>query len=176
VIKLGDPARQRKRYKSPKRPWEKARLEEEAQLKKSYGLKNKREIWKAKAIISRFRSFALKLGSETSKSKEEALLNKLFRLGLIEEEKATLDDVLALKVENILDRRLQTIVYKKGLARTPRQARQLIVHGHIAINGSKVTIPSYIVKIDEEDLITYYKHSAIASPDHPIHIKEEIKK
>ncbi|MEM4138083.1 MAG: 30S ribosomal protein S4, partial [Sulfolobaceae archaeon] len=87
------------------------------------------------------------------------LISKLYRIGLLNSENATLDEILGLTEENLLERRLQTIVYKKGLARTIWQARQLIVHGHIAISGRRVTSPGYIVSREEEDLIDYYPTS-----------------
>ncbi|OYT39468.1 MAG: 30S ribosomal protein S4, partial [Desulfurococcales archaeon ex4484_58] len=122
-----------------------------------YGLRNKRELWRAKTIIRRFRHQAralLATPKEIREPVEKALLNKLYRLGLLGEN-ATLEDVLGLRVEDLLERRLQTIVYRKGLARTIYHARQLIVHGHIAIAGRRVTSPGYIVSRSEEDLIDY---------------------
>ena len=142
--------RQHKRYKRPKKPFDKARIEEEKRLMKEYGLKNKREIWKAETNISRIRAQARKLIVEPEK--QEQFLNKLRKIGLIDE-KAGLNEVLSLTKRDWLERRLQTIVFKKGLARTIKEARQLIVHRKILVNDKIVDVPSYVVKKDEEALI-----------------------
>lgn len=142
--------RQHKRYKRPKKPFDKARIEEEKRLMKEYGLKNKREIWKAETNISRIRAQARKLIVEPEK--QEQFLNKLRKIGLIDE-KAGLNEVLSLTKRDWLERRLQTIVFKKGLAKTIKEARQLIVHRKILVNDKIVDVPSYVVKKDEEPLI-----------------------
>ena len=171
---MGDPRFNRKTYETPKHPWEAERIKEEWELKKKYGLKNKREIWKAKSILRNFRGQArelqakLRYGDPQAERQQKQLFDKVLRLGILEESNATLDAVLSLSVEDILRRRLQTIVYLKGLARTPKQARQFIVHGHIAINGRRVTVPGYLVRMDEEDGIDYYEHSPLADEMHPM--------
>jgi small subunit ribosomal protein S4 len=101
---------------------------------------------------------------ETTKTvaRRDELVSTLQRYGMIGAN-AAMDDILSLKVENILERRLQTIVYRKGLARSPKQARQLITHGHIAIEGQRVSIPSYMVSIAEEAGIAYYATSSLAN-------------
>ncbi len=171
---MGDPRFHRKTYETPRHPWEAERIKEEWELKKKYGLKNKREIWKAKSILRNFRGQArnlqarLRYGDPQAEKQQKQLFTKLIRLGILEESNATLDAILSLTVEDILRRRLQTVVYLKGLARTPRQARQFIVHGHIAINGRRVTIPGYLVRRDEENAIDYYEHSPLANEMHPM--------
>ncbi len=154
---MGDPRKPRKKWQPPGHPWVKERLIEEMKLMGEYGLRNKRELWIAAAMLRKFRHRArslLALPEEVRKKEEQALLSKLYELGLVDKE-ATLDDVLSLHTKDLLERRLQTIVYKKGLAKTIHHARQLIVHGHIAINGRRVTSPGYIVPRSEEDLIGY---------------------
>lgn len=161
---MGDPRRIRKKYETPPHPWQKDRIEEERKLMEEYGLKNKREVWKAQAILRNIRRQArdlLAMKSEQSDKQAKLLLQKLYRLNLLQEG-ATLDDVLALNVRDVLNRRLQTLVYKKGLARTIKQARQFIVHGHIAIGGRKITVPSYLVPREEEDKIGYVENSTVA--------------
>jgi small subunit ribosomal protein S4 len=148
--------RQKKKYETPLRPWDKQRLEEEKKLIRKFGLKNKKEIWRAEAIVRKFRRMAREIAATYDKEKERILINKVVRLGLLKEG-ATLDDVLGLTVENLLERRLQTILKNKGLANTIKHARQLITHGHVKINGRKVTYPSYIVPINEEDSIVVDK-------------------
>ncbi len=154
---MGDPKKSRKKYETPSHPWQKTRIEEESALQRKYGLKNKREIWKAKALLRKFRKRARELVGrvdEEGLKEREKLIEKLYEMGILQSKEATLDDILSLTVEDILERRLQTIVYKKGLARTIRQARQFIVHGHVRIAGRRVTVPSYLVYRGEEDLIT----------------------
>ncbi len=171
---MGDPRFNRKKYDTPKHPWEADRIKEEWELQKKYGLKNKREIWKAKSLLRNFRGQARKLqaklryGNPQAEKEQKLLFDKLISLGILNEANATLDAVLSLTVEDILRRRLQTIVYLKGLARTPKQARQFIVHGHIAIGDKKVTIPSYLVRKEEEELVDYYQYSPLANEMHPM--------
>jgi small subunit ribosomal protein S4 len=61
----------------------------------------------------------------------------------------------SVKLIEILERRLDNVVYRLGLASSRRQARQLVNHGHLLVNGKKMTIPSYLVK--KGDLITVKK-------------------
>jgi len=160
---MGDPKKPRKKWIGPRHPWRKEVLEEEMILMGKYGLRNKRELWIAKTIAREFRHRAralLALPEEERKIQEKAVLSKLYHLGVLPEG-ATLDDVLGLTAEHILRRRLQTVVYEKGLAKTIYQARQFIVHGHIAIAGRKVTSPSYLVSKEEEELIDFYPTSPI---------------
>ena len=154
---MGDPRKPRKKWEGPKHPWIKERLIKELELVGRYGLKNKKELWKAATLARKFRHLArslLALPEAERAAREKALLDRLYRMGLVDRN-ATLDDVLGLTAEHVLERRLQTIVYRKGLAKTIMQARQLIVHGHIAIGGRKVTSPGYLVSREEEDLVDY---------------------
>ena len=165
---MGDPKKQRKKYETPRFPWRIDVLQEELKILGQYGLRNKRELWRHKTMVSNFRSIARSLlgkPEEERKLPEKQLLSKLYRLGILSEN-AVLDDVLDLTVEDILERRLQTIVFRKGLAKSIYQARQLITHGHIAINNRRVTIPSYLVKREEEDKIDYLPRSPLANPEH----------
>jgi small subunit ribosomal protein S4 len=149
--------RQRKKYQKPSHPWEKERMDAEDALLRKYGLVRKREIWRTQTILRNFRRQARNLLAATGPQAEietRQLLSRLRRLGLVGEN-ATLDDVLGLTVEKLLERRLQSVVQRMGLARTPREARQLIVHGHIAIGGRRVNVPSYLVPVEEEPLISY---------------------
>ena len=171
---MGYPGKNRKSYETPKHPWEETRLVEEAELVKKYGLRNKREVWKAYTILRNYRRLARNLMAmmamvgETPTVKRDVnnLLGKLKRYGLVKED-AELNDVLSLSVEDILERRLQTQVFRQGLAKTIKQARQFIVHGHIAIKGRRVTVPSYLVPIEEEMEISYYSGSPLSSSSHP---------
>ncbi len=146
----------RKTYKRPKRMWDKARIERDKKLKEKYGLLREREIWKAETMLRKYRRLARRLVGTRDKEEEKVLLSKLARMGVLEEG-SSLDDVLGMTVENILNRRLQTIVFNKGLANTPKHARQLIVHGHIKVNGRVSRYPSRIILKDEEDKIELIK-------------------
>ncbi len=143
--------RLRKKYKTPRKPYERDRLIEEIRLVGYYGLRNKKELWRAKTLLSEFRRRArrlLAIPPEEREKDEKALIERLYRLGILDRD-ATLDDVLKLRVEDILERRLQSVVWRLGLAKTPHQARQMIVHRHITVNGRIVTAPSYLVRRDD---------------------------
>jgi len=167
---LGDPRRLKRKYAAPPHPWQTARLIEERSLMQKFGLKKKREIWRLETMLRGIRSNARRLLAATGpyvQIETKQLLNRLIRLGLLNEG-ATLDDVLALKTDDLLNRRLQTIVYAKGFAKTVDQARQFITHGHIMIGGRQVTVPSYLVMRDEEEIIKFNPNSPIGkNPQHP---------
>ncbi len=173
---MGDPKYSRKKYETPSHPWEKARIEREDELVQKYGLKNKREVWRAETFLRHIRGQARSLlalaGMEQAEKEKERLIKRLARLGMLPEN-AILDDILALTVEDVLARRLQTVVYLRGLASTPKQARQFIVHRHIAINGRIVDVPSYLVRKDEENYITYSYSSPLQDEAHPMRPKAE---
>jgi len=142
--------RKKKSYLKPRKAFEKSRIGEENALVKKYGLKNKREIWKTLAKVNYFRNRAKTL-ARLSIEEQEVLFNKLNAIGLKTE---SIADVLGLKVEDLLDRRLQTVVHKKKLANTSNQARQMVVHKKVLVVGRVVNSPSYIVPVKEENLIT----------------------
>jgi len=155
---MGDPKKPRKKWEGPKHPWIKERLEREREIMGRYGLRNKKELWKAETMARKFRHRAralLGLPPEARREAARVLLERLYRMGVIESPDVDVDRVLSITAEDILERRLQTIVYKKGLAKTIYQARQLVVHGHIAINGRRVTSPGYLVNREEEKLVDY---------------------
>lgn len=155
---MGDPIRFKNQFRAPKKRWNKARIESEKEIKKTYGLKNKKELWRMEAILKNKRENARKLLAlplEQRLKREKELLEGLKKYGLVKDN-AILDDVLSLKLEEILERRLQTIVMRKNLANTPKQARQFIVHGHISVDKQKMTTPSYLVTLNEESKIEYY--------------------
>jgi len=170
---MGYPGKNHKSYQTPKRPWEKTRIEQETRLVIEYGLRNKREVWKAQSILRKYRKGArvlLILMSSSAdrvlfEAKRSELITSLQRAGLLGPD-ADIDDVLSLKVQTQLERRLQTLVYRKGLARSPKQARQLITHGHIAIAGRRVGVPGYRVSRNEETQISYYGKSPFVTDSH----------
>lgn len=167
---MGDPKKQRKKYETTKFPWRIDVLQEELKVLGQYGLRNKRELWRHKTLLSRFRGIArslLGMSSKERRKQEKQLLGRLNRLGILPQ-KAVLDDVLDLTLENVLERRLQTLVFRKGLAKSVYQARQFITHGHVAIEGRRVSSPSYLVMRDEEAKIAYAPTSPLSTPDHPL--------
>ena len=141
--------RKHKTYSKPKRPFDKARIEEEAQIKKEFGLKNKKEIWKADARINSIREKAKKLVN-ANEEERTALFNSLEKKGL---KVKSIADVLSLDKKDYLNRRLQTIVYKKKLVPTIKTARQMIVHKKILINKKVTNSPSYVVPFELENKI-----------------------
>ena len=161
---MGDPRRLKKKFKKPKHPFQKDRMMEELEFLGKYGLRNKREFWKSRTILGNWRSIARQsrtLSKEQALEVQQTLIKKLNRLGIIGEQ-AEFEDVLLITVEDLLKRRLQTLVYEKGLAQTIYEARQKIVHKHIAIGDKIINSPSYIVKQAEEDLIRFAPNSPFA--------------
>ncbi len=166
---MGDPRKIRGKYQGPRHPWNKERIEEEKKLLREYGLTNKKELWKAQSKLTNFKDMTKKLIAQTSEQSEKELgelFTRLKKIGLLSVDGAA-DDVLGLGTSQILDRRLQTVVFKKGLARSVKQARQFITHGHIVIGGKKVTVPGYIVPVSEEHDIGFLQGSSLFSEDHP---------
>lgn len=173
---MGDPKFLRRTYDTPKHPWEAGRMAEERKLLAKYGLKNKRELWKAQSILRGFRGQArelaarLRAGEDQAKRETDGLLARLTRLGVLRVGSPTIDDVLALRTEDVLHRRLEWIVFTKGLAPTPKGARQLIVHGHLSIGDHKVTRPGYLVPAGEEPQIGYAPTSGLNDDGHPVRV------
>jgi len=140
-------------------------LAEELEFLGKYGLRNKREFWKMRSMLVNWRRIARQsrtLSKERAAEVQETLSKKLIRIGVVGPE-ARFEDVLSLTVEDLLKRRLQTLVFEKGFAKTIYQARQFIVHGHIQVIGKKIDAPSYIVKKDEEDFIGYAPSSPLTT-------------
>jgi small subunit ribosomal protein S4 len=161
---MGDPKKRRKQYTTPIHPWQKVRIDDEKVLTYEYGLKNKKEIWKLASKTRDFARQAKKLIADTSEQGElekKQLITRLVSLHILAPD-ADLDDVLGLQTKDLMERRLQTIVMKKGLSNSMKEARQLIVHGHVMVSGTKITVPSYLVKKDEETTIKYVPTSSIA--------------
>ena len=152
---MGDPKTSRKVWKKPKGPLNYDLKMDELKTLGTFGLKTKQELWKTQTELSRVRLQArslLALRQDERKRKEPILMQSLTKIGLVDEG-STLDDVLNLQINDLLSRRLQTITQKKLFFKTPYQARQAIVHGHIMIGDNVVTIPSYVVKTVEENKI-----------------------
>lgn len=159
-------------YETPNHPYQGERIAEESGLVGRYGLKNKEELWSTQSELRSFRREARSLlgreqgDAEAATEEATEFLDRLRQIGALGREDET-DDVLSLEVTDLLERRLQTIVYRKGLGNTPKQARQFITHGHVTIDGHSVTVPSYTVRVDEEDSIAYDETSPLADELHP---------
>jgi len=167
---MGDPKKQRRKYETPRFPWRIDILQSELRLLGQYGLRNKKELWRHEAMLSKFRGIArsiLGMPEEEAGHLKGQLLSRLNRLGILPDT-AILDEVLDLRIQDILERRLQSKVFQKGLTKSIYQARQFITHGHIAIGHKKVTSPSYLVLRDDEPQISYALSSTFVNPDHPL--------
>ncbi len=142
--------RQTKSYETPVSGWQEERIDEEKRIRSEYGLSNKREVWKAQSMVRDFRRQARKINAGENPEMADELLGKLTSLGILDDG-AELNDVLDADIEDVLERRLQTIVYRRGLADTFKEARQLVSHGHIMIDDRVVDVPSYLVAENEEE-------------------------
>lgn len=158
---MGDPKYPRKAWRKPKRPLNYELKMAELKTLGTFGLRTKKELWKAHTKLSSVRHQArslLALQQDIREEKEPILMKSLTKIGLVSSD-ATLDDVLNLEVEDLLTRRLQTLVHKKFGFQTPYQARQAVVHGHIMIGDRVIDIPSYTVTTAEEENIQFTPES-----------------
>ncbi|NIC00415.1 30S ribosomal protein S4 [Halobacterium sp. R2-5] len=160
------PGENTKFYETPNHPYQGERISEESDLLSRYGLKNKEELWRAQSQLRNFRREARRLLGRTEEASGEEFVSRLQRIGVLSNQES-LDDVLSLDVTDVLERRLQTVVYREGLANTVGQARQFISHGHVTVDGSRVTEPSYTVEVSEEDAITFDERSDLTDELHP---------
>jgi small subunit ribosomal protein S4 len=174
---MGDIKKIKKKYSKPGHPWRIERITEENQITKEYGIPKKTELWKTKAKLESFKNQAKRVTARTDAQADierRNLLTKLESLSLIKE--ATLEAILGISIKDVLNRRLQTIVYKKGFAKTMKQARQMIIHRHILIGGKINSSPSYIVRLSEEASIEISPKSPFNDKDHAERIKESSKR
>jgi len=167
---MGDPKHPKKKYAKPAHPWQGARIKEERTLMKEYGLKNKKELWKMGTILKNIKTQAKSLISRTdaeAQKEKELFLKRLARLGITNTIDVKLEDILGMSVRDVLDRRLQSMFMRKGMAKSTKQARQFIKHRHVQIKGKTVDIPSYLVLAEEESAISFSPRSALDSLEHP---------
>ena len=142
--------RKHKKYSKPRKPFDKPRIIEEEKIKEDYGLKNKKEIWRSDSVVKVIRRRAKNLIS-ANQEEQKKFFERLKKIGI---NANSIAEVLSLDKKDYLNRRLQTIVTAKKIARTPKQARQLIVHKKILVNGRAINSPSYIVPVEFENKIT----------------------
>ena len=154
---MGLVRKQRRKYETPNHPWQAQRIDEERKIIEEYGLTNKKQIWKNASILRNFRKQAreiTKLRGEKKDINSKILIQKLNRLNLVKTG-SKLSDILNLQLRDVLERRLQTVVYKKNLSNSIKQARQFILHKKISVNGKIISSPSYL--ISEKDKVEYKK-------------------
>ncbi len=166
---MGTIKKPNRKYATPSHPWQRLRLDEERKLVSQYGFKNKKEAWKAAYILKGFKNQAKRLIANMTRQGElekKQLISRLKRYGLADDG-TKMEGVLNLNINDIMNRRLQSIVHKNNLARSIKQARQFIIHGHIFVDARKVTAPSYLVIKSEEDKIIFDPASSLASAEHP---------
>jgi len=142
----------RKQFETPNESWSEDRMQREEELIEEFGLKNKEEVYKAESTLRSLRREARKLVAEQDESQRQALIKKSHETGLVRED-AQLEDILPLNTTDILERRLQTAVNRRGYSDTVREARQMVSHGHVYIDGERVTIPGYLLTQEEEKQI-----------------------
>jgi len=168
----------RKKYSKPSHPWRMARIEEENALAKEYGIPRKTEIWKAKAILESFKNQAKKLSAlntpQALKEKDN-LYQRLQNYSFIKPGDSS-DAILGITLKDILNRRLQTIVYKKGFTKSMKQARQMIIHRHILVNNTIISGPGHIVRVSEEKNVEISPKSPFYDTNHAERIKEATKR
>lgn len=167
---MGDPKQLRKKYNTPRHPWIRANIESEKVVTKDYGLVKKKEIHIANSFIKKYRDIAKRLIAartlpQAQKEKEQ-ILGKLQDLGLLAAG-AELEQILGLELKDVLSRRLQSVVYRKGFARSMSQARQFITHRHVMVGDQEISSPSYLVSLAEEGTVSFKQKSALADAEHP---------
>ncbi len=174
---MGDPKKLKKGYSTPVHPWNKTDIDENKILRKEYGLKTRKELLIMKSFLKKYKNIAKRLISDESaqaKVEQKQISDKLQKLGLLVAG-ADLDDILSLEVKDVLERRLQSLVFRRGLAHTVTQARQFITHRHIIIGDKEITTPSYLVSLEEEAKLGFKGKSALSNEDHPERVNEAKK-
>ena len=149
----------RRSWTRPRSHWSVELIEREAKITKQYGLRRKREIRVAEQFLRAFRGRARSLIALKDEREEGIIVNKAVKLGLLPAGEASLDSILALTVTDLLERRLQTLVFKRGMAKSIKHARQLIVHGFVSVKGRRMPFPAYTVPAEAEDSISWYKQA-----------------
>jgi small subunit ribosomal protein S4 len=171
---MGDIKKIRKKYQTPMHPWSASRIATERVVVKEYGLTNKKQLWKMVSLLSRLKDRAKLLiaqqGTQADLERDQ-LVTRMARLGLIKPG-ASFDEILGLNVNSIMARRLDTLLVRKHLARSAKQARQMIIHRHVSVGGKMVTSPSYLVSVDEESAIVFAARSPFLNEAHPERFSE----
>ena len=172
---MGDPKKQRKKFSTPGHPWQKERIELEKEILKQYGLRRKYEIWKMNSMLKKFLNRAKTLIAQRNPQSEvekKQLLERLYAMGLLKKD-SKVEDILNLTLKDVMERRLQTLLCRKQLAKSMIQARQFITHEHVAVGARKVTAPSYLVSLSEEPSIKLVREFNLAAASEKIPEKAE---
>ena len=167
---MGLPVKQRKKFVSHKKRWDKNTIVSEAELVNDYALKNKKEIRKVELLISKYKKIAKELNrNSTTKESEQAkhFIETLKSRGILNPEATSLDEILDINLRDILERRLSNIIYKLKYAKTPKQARQFVVHRHVKVGGKVIDSPSYLTTLAEEASVEFSPYSALSDENHP---------
>lgn len=175
---MGDPKKLKKKYLTPSHPWNKTAIEAESILKKEYGLTTKKEIYLANTFLKKYKDLTKNLiANKTTQAETEKklVIAKLQKYGLLPTG-ASLDHILSLEPKNILERRLQTVLFRKGLARTVKQARQFITHRHVTVGDKEITSPAHMLTLEEESKLAFKMKSSFSNVDHPerVNVAKEI--
>ena len=172
---MGDPSKIRKTYETPKHPWNKTRIDAEKAFKKEFGFKRKKEIYKMESLLKSYKDRAKALITQEGTHADllrNQLKTKLVKLGLLSQD-SSLSGVLAINSHDLMQRRLQTVLVNKNLARSPEQARQFIVHRHVQIGNKLITRPGYLVPLEEESQLQFRSRSGFFNADHPERMSQE---
>ena len=180
---MGAPVRHRKKYISHKKRWSKTTIEEEKKLVEDYALKNKKEIRKIEFLLSKLKKQAKGFNTtEENKTTNQVqnFLTKLKQKGFLPQEATSVDTILDISLRDIFERRLSNLVYRKKLARTPKQARQFVVHKHVRVSGKVINAPSTIISLKDENQIQFRGESSLFDESHPersteVSIEKDIK-
>ena len=174
---MGDIKKQKKKFSKPSHPWQKDRIEAEKEMLKQYGLRRKYEIWKIDSLLRKFLNRAKTIIAQRtvqSEFEKKQMLERLYSLGLLKQG-SRVEDVLNLTIKDLMERRLQTLVARKQLARSMLQARQFITHENVAIGAKKITAPSYLVSVQEEPQINLVKAVNITTSAAEKKTEKEVK-
>lgn len=176
---MGDPKKLRKKYATPRHPWVKHNIDEEKKLMQEYALRNKKELLKVNTFLKKYKDIAKRLiaiKNVQGEKEKNQVLTKLQKLDLLPVG-AELDQILSLELKNVLERRLQSVLFRKKMARSMNQARQFICHRHITLGEKEITSPSYLLSLEEEASLTFKNSSPLNSEEHPERgfEKEQIK-
>lgn len=181
---MGDPKKFKKKYDPAAHPWIRGIIEENKVLRKEFGLSKKREILLASSFLKKYKDIAKRLiADHTAQGEKEKtqMMDKLQRCGLITAG-SSLDNVLSIQLKDVLERRIQSQLFRKGMARSMKQARQFITHRHVIIGKKEITSPSHMLTVEEESQLGFKSASTLASAEHPERVSiakdtaKEIKK
>lgn len=169
---MGHPKKLRKKWKRPKKLFDKERIKLEKELKKEYGFRRKKEIWKLEFDFKNIKRRARKILATKDKEAEKILIGKMVKMNILPKN-SDLEDVLNLELKNLCDRRLQTVLHKKGIANTVNHARQLITHKKVLVGDRIINQPNYLVSKEEEKNIKLIEKIRKEKPKEKEEIKEE---